>query len=274
MDSLDELAPAPILAFKDYTAPSMFTPESLLREARRQKGLHQEAVPDICILDPDGDLVDHLSACGRLAPHRNWACYHTRLDTFTHEGIRYGIIGRVVGAPFAVLVAEELFASGCRFLISITSAGQILPVGQPPYVILIDKALRDEGTSYHYLPPSPYSCLDPTLRETVCAGWNHHKPPLHIGGSWTTDAPFRETAQMIERCQAAGILAVEMEAAALYAVAAARRFEIVCFALVTNQMGQSEGDFEKGQDGGSGTALCVISQAARAWMRARQSLAS
>jgi uridine phosphorylase len=65
----------------------------------------------------------------------------------------YGIIGRVVGAPFAVLVAEELFASGCQLLISITSAGQILPLGRPPYVILIEKALRDEGTSYHYVPP-------------------------------------------------------------------------------------------------------------------------
>jgi uridine phosphorylase len=67
--------------------------------------------------------------------------------------IEFGLIGRVVGASFAVLVAEELFASGCQLLISITSAGQILPVGQPPYVVLIDKAMRDEGTSYHCLPP-------------------------------------------------------------------------------------------------------------------------
>ena len=54
------------------------------------------------------------------------------------------------GAPFAVLVAEELFACGCRTLISLTSAGQIVPAGSPPYFVVIDRALRDEGTSYHY----------------------------------------------------------------------------------------------------------------------------
>ncbi len=160
----DGLEAAPLFTSKDYEAPSMFTPQNLLREARRQKGLPPGTVPDVCVLDPDGDLVDHLRASDRLSPLHTWACYHTHLDTFDQEGMSYGILGRVVGAPFAVLVAEELFASGCRLLISITSAGQILPLGQPPYVILIDKALRDEGTSYHYMPPTPYSHLDPALR--------------------------------------------------------------------------------------------------------------
>ena len=59
-----------------------------------------------------------------------------------------------------MLVAEELFASGCQLLISVTSAGQIAPVREPPYFIIIDRALRDEGTSYHYLPPSDYSLAD------------------------------------------------------------------------------------------------------------------
>lgn len=63
-------------------------------------------------------------------------------------GREIGIIGRVVGASFAVLVAEELFASGCRVLISLTSAGQIVPCGPMPYFIIIDRALRDEGTSW------------------------------------------------------------------------------------------------------------------------------
>src|SRR5689334_20039118 len=141
--------PAPILAHKQYGAPSIFTPENLLREARRQKGLPVESVPAICVLDPDGDLVDHLQAAGRARPRPAWACYHTTLATCRHEEIEFGIIARVVGAPFAVLVAEELFACGCKLVISITSAGQIRAMGPPPYVVLIDKALRDEGTSYH-----------------------------------------------------------------------------------------------------------------------------
>src|SRR5258708_1690981 len=243
MDCAEGLETAPLFAPRDYEAPSLFTPENLLREARRQKGLDEGRVPAICVFDPDGDLVDFLHATGRASRHPTWACYHTVLDTFVQEEIEYGIIGRVVGAPFAVLVAEELFASGCQLLISITSAGQILPLGPPPYVILIEQALRDEGPSYHYMPPAPYSYLDPALREMVSTHWDRELGPLHVGASWTTDAPFRETEAMTAQRRAEGILAVEMEAAALYALARTRQYQIICFAHVPNQMGQSERDF-------------------------------
>lgn len=74
-----------------------------------------------------------------------------------HDIGEIGIIGCAVGAPLAVLVAEQLFASGCRLLVSVTSAGQITDNGATPYFILIDRALRDEGTSYHYLPPATFA---------------------------------------------------------------------------------------------------------------------
>src|SRR5215831_11083683 len=153
----------PILSHKRYDLPSAFRPESLLREARRQKGLGPAAVPEICMLDPDGDIVRHLRAAGRADLHPGWACYHTDLYVFRHEEFAYGIVGCAVGAAFAVLIAEELFASGCQFLLSVTSAGQILPLQAPPYFIVIARALRDEGTSYHYLPPSDYSEADAGL---------------------------------------------------------------------------------------------------------------
>ncbi len=261
--------PAPIIEHKFYEKPSVFTPENLLREARRQKGLAVGKVPAICVLDPDGDLVDYLHATNRAKPHPTWACYHTALDTFVHEGTEFGVIGRVVGASFAVLVAEELFASGCELLISITSAGQIISLTQPPYVVLIEKSLRDEGTSYHYLPPTPYSYLCEELRKTIYCAWDNTHVPLYMGASWTTDAPFRETAQMITKCQESGILAVEMEAAALYALAEAKRYKIVCFAHVTNQMGQIEGDFEKGQAQGNFTALNILTQTALTCQRSK-----
>lgn len=262
-------ADVPILAHKYYEAPSVFIVENLLREARRQKALTAGTVPAICVLDPDGDLVDYLRATDQAHLHRGWACYHTVLETFMHEEVEYGIVGRVVGAPFAVLVAEELFACGCQLLISITSAGQIMPTSLPPYVVLIERALRDEGTSYHYLPPSPYSYLAPTLKEMLCPTWDHSCVPLLIGASWTTDAPFRETEQAIAASRAQGILAVEMEAAALYAMASALQKNVICFAQVTNQLGQTEGDFEKGHAQGSLTALQVLRQTASAWQANR-----
>src|SRR5579883_813314 len=253
-------ADVPILAHKYYEAPSVFIAENLLRGARRQKSLCAETVPAICVLDPDGDLVDYLRATDQAHLHRGWACYHTVLETFVHEEVEYGIVGRTVGASFAVLVAEELFACGCQLLVSITSAGQLVRLGQPPYVVLIERAWRDEGTSYHYVPPAPYAFLAPGLREQLVAGWDTASLPLCVGTSWTTDAPFRETEAMLAWGREQGMLAIEMEAAALYALAAARNYQIVCFAYITNQMAQAEGDFEKGIANGSRTALEIIRQ--------------
>jgi len=255
----------PILRCKHHAAPSVFTPESLLREARRQKRLGSGAVPEVCILDPDGDMVRHLVATGRARKHAGWACYHTDLYGFEVEGREVGIVGCVVGAAFAVLVAEELFASGCRFLVSVTSAGQILPTQAPPYFIVIDRALRDEGTSYHYLPPSDYSLADAGLVRLGREALGEAGVAVQVGASWTTDAPFRETAEAVSAAMSAGVLAVEMEAAALYAFAAARGRPVLCFAHVTNQMGRIEGDFEKGLADGAEESLRVISLAARRW---------
>lgn len=257
---------APILGQKGYAEPPVFTPANLLREARRQKGLARGEVPQICVLDPDGDIVGHLRETGRAHPNPHWACYHTRLYDYEEGDVRYGIVGGAVGAPFAVLVAEELFASGCRFLISVTSAGQVTQVARPPYFVLIERALRDEGTSYHYKAPSPYSELRPELLQMLRGAFDKHSVPVARGTAWTTDAPFRETATEIERHRSAGVLAVEMEASALYAFAEATESPVVCFAHVTNQMASIEGDFEKGAANGSADSLRVIGATAERWL--------
>ena len=256
----------PILSNKHYAAPSAFVPENLMREARRQKGLSlATTVPKICLLDPDGDIVRHLLATGRANRYAGWACYHTDLYIFRHENVEYGIVGCAVGAAFAVLIAEELFASGCRFLISVTSSGQVRPIQQPPYFIIIDRALRDEGTSYHYMPPSDFSEANPHLVQLARRALTEADISLQVGATWTTDAPFRETQEAIDAASKAGILAVEMEAAGLYAFSSARKRPVLCFAHVTNQMGRIEGDFEKGALDGVEESLKVVSLVARQW---------
>ncbi len=255
----------PILADKEFTAASVFEPANLLREARRQKALADAAIPEICVLDPDGDILRALRRAGRASLSPGWACYHTELYEFDHGGEHFGIIGCAVGASFAVLLAEQLFASGCRFLISITSAGQIVPQGPTPYFVLIDRALRDEGTSYHYLPPAEFADADPGLVAAAMAALGRTSLKFHRGAAWTTDAPFRETAVAIERCRARNILAVEMESAALYAFARARGKAVLCLAHVTNQMAVNAGDFEKGEADGAAASLTVIGAVAQAW---------
>lgn len=212
----------PILAEKHHAAPSAFTPESLLREARRQKGIAPGAIPPLGVLDPDGDLMRRLRREGRARPDPAWACYHTELDRREVDGLVFGLVGCALGAPFAVLVAEQMFASGCRLLVSVTSAGQLAPVRAPPYFVPIERALRDEGTSYHYAAPAPFSEADPALLAGLDGAFEGLRMPVLRGGVWTTDAPFRETEAAIAAHAGRGLLAVEMEAAALLAFAAAR----------------------------------------------------
>jgi uridine phosphorylase len=253
----------PLTRHKHYASPSVFTVEGLLREARRQKNLPPGSVPEVCLLDPDGDLSHELKMAGaRLNPH--WACYHTEMQELATPTATVGVVGCAVGAPFAVLIAEELFASGCRLLVSITSAGQLVPAGEPPYFVLIDRALRDEGTSHHYLPPTPYAHASPQMLasyDDLTTG----EPPVIRGGSWTTDAPFRETVEAIAFARAEGLLAVEMEAAALYALAEAKAYPIICFAHVTNRMATVENDFEKGEANGNKALIDLVKRILQAW---------
>ena len=256
---------SPLCEAKEFDESSVFTPEALLENARRQKDLPERSVPDICILDPDGDIVRQLTATGEAHKDEAWPGYHTDLYRFERNDEEFGIVGSAVGASFAVLLAEQLFAAGCQFLISVTSSGQIVPKDDPPYFVLIDRALRDEGTSHHYCSTSRYATLDDELRTSVEEACETVSRPVYTGATWTTDAPFRETEAAIERARSDGILAVEMEAAALYTFAAIRERPVVCFAHVTNQMGQTEEDFEKGEANGSQDALEVITTAATAW---------
>jgi uridine phosphorylase len=248
----------PLLDDKNPAAPSVFVASALLREARRQKGLADASVPPVCILDPDGDVVRRLKATGQAQRADDWPCYHTELYRFALGKQQAGIIGCAVGAPFAVLVAEELFACGCDLLISLTSAGQITPAGKPPYFVVIDRALRDEGTSYHYAAPSQFSEADPDLVAKAMQALKASGVTAMTGASWTTDAPFRETAEAIAAARAQDILAVEMEAAALYAFARAANRKVLCLAHVTNTMAIAEQDFEKGEADGTVDALRVL----------------
>jgi uridine phosphorylase len=243
---------------KNTSAPSVFLPAALLREARRQKGLAAVDVPPVCILDPDGDIVRRLRQTGQAHRFENWPCYHTRLYTFALAGHCVGIISGAVGAPFAVLIAEELFACGCRLLLSVTSAGQIIPAAPPPYFVIVERALRDDGTSYHYIPPSEYAEANPHLVAMAAEALKGANQYVIVGASWTTDAPFRETAEAIEAARSKGVLAVEMEAAALYSFAQATGAQVLCLAHVTNTMGQTEQDFEKGEADGAADALEVL----------------
>lgn len=248
---------------KNHAEASVFTPQNLLREARRQKNIPEGNVPAVCLLDPDGDIVDYLLQRGQASRCPYWACYHTDLYEFTVESQRFGIIGNAVGASFAVLLAEQLFVSGCQLLISITSAGIINPPIHGSSFILIDDALRDEGTSGHYLPTDRPARLAGVLRDPLLTSFQPIRLSVELGRSWTTDAPYRETPTAIDYARQQGVTCVEMEAAALYAFAEAKDRKVVCYAHLTNTMAQTGDDFEKGMENGSLASLALLAHTGR-----------
>ena len=233
----------------------------MLEAARIRKGFAKVAVPAGCLLDFDGELIQHLADTGRATEDSAWPCFHTRLFRWRAGNVEYGVIGGTIGAPYAVLVAEELFALGCRALVSISSAGLVAERFAPPFFLLIDRALRDEGASCHYLPPGRYADAEPSLIAAVRDRMAGLSVPVHTGPSWTTDAPFRETESLIASRRREGIVSVEMEAAALLALGKALDKPVVCLAHVTNTMATREEDFEKGGDAGLLDSLSVCAAA-------------
>jgi uridine phosphorylase len=248
-----------ILENKYYNEESVFKPDNLLREAKRQKNKPDCKVPAICLLDPDGDLTDYLLKNVKAIKNNCWACYHSSLYNFHLTANELGILPCVVGSSYAVLVAEQLFVSGCKLIISVTSAGVICDPGDVRRFVLIESSIRDEGTSYHYISPEKPARLDSHLLALLKMQENNLTNPYFIGKSWTTDAPFRETSSAIGEMKKNNISCVEMEAAALYALSEAKHYNILCFAHLTNSMAQQQGDFEKGEEFGSIATLKLVS---------------
>lgn len=192
-------APAESIPLLDHALdePTIFTPEELIEAVRRQRGLKAAAVPDVCVLEFDGDLTDELVARNEVQRHEAWPCFHTAMWAWQCGGQTCGIIARTIGGPYAVLVAEQLAVCGAKVVIGLTSAGRVSSALPVPGIVVADQAIRDEGTSLHYLPPSERVAASPLLAQALEAEVGRVGLPVRRGLVWTTDAPYRETARQI-----------------------------------------------------------------------------
>ncbi|MHB8960561.1 MAG: nucleoside phosphorylase [Candidatus Limnocylindrales bacterium] len=142
------------------------------------------------------------------------------------QGARIGIVQGGVGAPLAVGWLEELLAMGVRRVVVVGGAGALVPGLTLGHVVVPTSAVRDEGTSHHYLPASRTVEPTPTAVEAITRTLERRGVPYVSGATWTTDAIYRETRAKMERRVAEGCLTVEMEAAALFALARFRGIEL------------------------------------------------
>lgn len=244
---------------------SAFTALNLIEDVRRARNAPAGPVPPACILDFDGDLTDWLVGQHLAVPCPAWACFHTTMFAIDLEGLACGIIARTIGGSFTVLIAEQLLAAGAKLIIGLTSAGRVSPDLPLPCLVVITAAIRDEGTSYHYLPPGrEVACPTPVApllaRELASTGWT-----VRSGTVWTTDAPYRETAEQLRHWAAEGVLAVEMQAASLFAFGAARHAAVASVAMVSNAVDHPGQQFDTGSQMDGLRILEALSRAAQSF---------
>jgi uridine phosphorylase len=241
-----DISDTPILKHP-LNEPSAFTAKNLIDSVRRARQIPEGPIPELCFLEFDGDLTDWLVAQNLAKPFPSWPCFHTTMFALALEGVTCGIIPRTIGGPYAVLIAEQLATAGAQLIVGLTSAGRVSRELPLPCLVVATSAIRDEGTSLHYLPASkeiacPANDVAAVIEQELnTTGW-----PVRAGKLWTTDAPYKETQAQLDHWAAEGVLAVEMQAASLFAFGRARGVAVTSIAMVSNAVDHEGEQFDTG----------------------------
>ncbi len=185
-------------------------------------------VPEHCVIsffrEVNENVVHEKQA--RIVVPSQWEDGAHPLYEIEHQGNRLGFFHPGVGAPLAVGLLEEAIAFGCKKFVVIGGAGVLEKNQEVGKLFLVESAVRDEGVSYHYLPPAPEVHTDPAVIQALETTLRERAIPYQKAKTWTTDAPYRETQTLIDRRRAEGCSTVEMEAASFLAVAQFRNVKL------------------------------------------------
>ncbi len=210
---------APILEF-DSTAEALLEPQRLIKPID---------IPEHAVACFFQDVIQTL-----LEQHKAHVIKRLRSEIGTHpvyeielSSKRLAVFHPGVGGPLAATVLEEVIALGSRKFIACGGAGVLDGTFAVGHLVVPTSAVRDEGTSYHYLPASREATPSPAGVHALESVLRTRSLPYVLGKTWTTDAIYRETPAKIKRRRAEGCLTVEMEAASFFAVA---QFRSVQFA--------------------------------------------
>jgi uridine phosphorylase len=215
---------------------AMFTPADFAAYLRRAGALGSYQPPAGVVLCYQRSLYSHvLQAEGLTSPGRQGALHGLLLLPST--GGRVGLLGQFgIGAPAAAAALEELAAMGTPAFVSLGTAGSLqrdLNIGD---LVLCEAAIRDEGVSHHYLPAAKLATAHAGMTAALGAALGQAGVRFRAGSSWTIDTPYRETVAEARRYQAEGVLCVEMEAAALFAVAEVRGLQVASAFAISDSL--------------------------------------
>jgi len=184
-----------------------------------------DGMPERCVLPIYHTVIETLQSQGQLRHIKDIESSMGPMPIYRIrcEGTDLAVVHPGLGAPLCAGVLEEIIAFGCRKFIACGSAGVLDSSLAKGTVVIPSAAVRDEGTSYHYVSPSREIPTEPEVVGIIESVLRSHDVKYAVGKTWTTDALYRETKTRIGKRKAEGCLTVEMECAAFLAVAAFRR---------------------------------------------------
>lgn len=141
------------------------------------------------------------------------------------NGADIGLLRLWIGAPAAVMTLEEVITCGSKTIFEVGMSGGLQSYINPSDVVVVTEAIRDEGTSRHYLPPEVRVESSRRLRARLVDQLRKDKTKHYMGPVWSTDAVYRETRKKFREFKNLGVLAVNMETSAVFALAKYRRVE-------------------------------------------------
>jgi uridine phosphorylase len=201
----------PILEF-DSTPEAFIEPSKIIRA---------RDLPEHCVICFFREVIDKVIAenNAKVMVENHWEDGPHHIYEISYRNQRLAFFHPGVGAPLAAGLLEEAIAFGCRKFVACGGCGVLEKDIAVGHLIVVSGAVRDEGVSYHYLPPDREVTANASAVSALVNVLNNRGIPYRVGKTWTTDAPYRETLNKIAMRKEEGCLTVEMESAALIAVA-------------------------------------------------------
>ncbi|WP_135826103.1 nucleoside phosphorylase [Halorussus ruber] len=223
-----------------HDAEPLVTPEKHTEYRQSQTEGDVAEPPEAVVICYSSGLMDYLTESyeGEVVDH-----YYGELFLFADTDYEVGVLGHFgIGAPTTAMLMDELVADGVEAFLSIGFAGCLDDDIEMSEFIVCEKAIRDEGVSHHYVESEKYAHASEALTDHTTEELRARDQSYHVGPSWTTDAIYQETKAEIEAYADEGVLTVEMEAAAVFAVADHRGVDAASMFVVSDYLGLSDWD--------------------------------
>ena len=215
-----------------HSLPPLFTASDFQRYVALRSGTRFSKVPP-------GIVLVFGSRWGRYLDRRFPGALDRRTGVYRVNAAVGVVRQEGPGAPFTAIIVEELAALGARRFVIMGLAGSLQARIRAGALVVCTRALRDEGTSHHYQKPAPFARPSSRLTAALKVVLRRERLPFFQGPSWTTDAAYRETAAEVRRYRRAGILTVEMEAAALFTVARSLGREAAALFVISDHLDEA-----------------------------------